>query len=142
MMKNEQPSFVRIIVKDKDRYLALSEERDGNLWNFPGGKVEQDESFEEAAKRELMEETDLRLEKCIFLFEKKISLNGKKWTGAFFFARRVNGKPVSLETEKCNLMEFFSRKDTMNMRAIRSVFHEIIWNNLVKALPVSSFHEE
>ncbi len=44
---------------DGERYLLCQRapnKRHGNLWEFPGGKVEPGESIEEAAARELKEE--------------------------------------------------------------------------------------
>lgn len=51
-----------VIVMDEDRYLILKrsfKSRGGGLWNFPGGSVEEGESFDEAGARELKEEADL-----------------------------------------------------------------------------------
>lgn len=40
--------------------------RDPGLWVFPGGKVEQGESFHAAALREFLEETGVLLPECTF----------------------------------------------------------------------------
>lgn len=42
-----------------------------NLWEFPGGKLEQDESAEHAARRELVEELDIHIvpEKTLLVLE-------------------------------------------------------------------------
>ena len=41
------------------KVLAVSRKEDINTWGLPGGKVEENESFEEAAQREMMEETGI-----------------------------------------------------------------------------------
>lgn len=50
-----------IIEDDKNRIL-LQRRRDQNNWCLPGGVMEVNETFEEAAKREVEEETDLTIE--------------------------------------------------------------------------------
>ena len=54
--------------------VLLAKRRGGyldNLWEFPGGKLEKDESAEHAARRELLEELDIHIipEKTILVLE-------------------------------------------------------------------------
>ncbi|NUS98780.1 MAG: NUDIX domain-containing protein [Gemmatimonadaceae bacterium] len=47
------------VIKRADRYIIRKRpphKRHGNLWEFPGGKLEPDESLLDAANRELQEE--------------------------------------------------------------------------------------
>jgi len=48
-----------VIIVNKSGELLLQKRRDNNCWGFHGGSVELDEVVEEAAKRELFEETGL-----------------------------------------------------------------------------------
>ena len=56
---------VGVIVNDRDEVLVAyrSENKDqGGLWEFPGGKKEQDETIESALEREFLEEIGIQLE--------------------------------------------------------------------------------
>jgi mutator protein MutT len=63
---------VRLIVTDADgRVLLLRRAANtagGNLWCLPGGKVDYGDTLEQAAARELEEETGLRARDLRFLF--------------------------------------------------------------------------
>lgn len=48
-----------VIVINANNQILLQKRRDNGLWGYPGGSLELKETFEEAAKRELFEETGL-----------------------------------------------------------------------------------
>ena len=59
------PDVIRVVaavIKRNDYYLICKRPKDkrhGGLWEFPGGKVEESENIETAARRELAEELNL-----------------------------------------------------------------------------------
>lgn len=58
------------IIYKNDKFLIAQrnfKKAQGGLWEFPGGKVEKDETYEEALKREIKEEfnADIRVDKYI-----------------------------------------------------------------------------
>lgn len=58
-------NVVAAIIKKDDYYLLAKRNKDkymGLKWEFPGGKVEKDESFEEALSREILEELNVNIE--------------------------------------------------------------------------------
>ena len=57
---------VLLVFNDKNQVL-MQHRTDFNAWGLPGGAMELGETFEEAAKRELKEETNLEIDECIFL---------------------------------------------------------------------------
>ena len=49
-----------VIVEDSKGRVLLQQRSDNKMWGYAGGSVELDEKVEDAAKRELFEETGLR----------------------------------------------------------------------------------
>jgi ADP-ribose pyrophosphatase YjhB (NUDIX family) len=56
--------FALVVVRRGHRFLLTQEKKYGSSWSIPGGRVERGESLEEAAVREVFEETGvpIRLE--------------------------------------------------------------------------------
>jgi 8-oxo-dGTP pyrophosphatase MutT (NUDIX family) len=48
-----------VIVEDSDGRILLQKRKDNHCWGYAGGSVEIDEKVEDAAKRELFEETGI-----------------------------------------------------------------------------------
>ena len=56
---------VAAIIKREDYYLLAKRNKDkymGLKWEFPGGKVEQNESFKDALSREILEELNVNIQ--------------------------------------------------------------------------------
>jgi len=67
MERSEKAIFTNMCMIYKDEYILVQNRRDPN-WpgiTFPGGHVEQGESFVESVKREVFEETGLIIENPI-----------------------------------------------------------------------------
>ncbi|MFQ3185028.1 MAG: 8-oxo-dGTP diphosphatase [Marinomonas primoryensis] len=93
---------VGIILRDNLVFVALrkSDQHQGGLWEFPGGKCEASESAEEALVRELKEECGVSIIECDFF--KTISHHyGDKLFELFFYkVTGFDGEPVGKEGQE------------------------------------------
>lgn len=71
-----------IIVMNKNGEILLQKRSDSRDWGLPGGAMEPGESFEETAKRELFEETNLKCNDLQFL---------QTFSGREFYYKYPNG---------------------------------------------------
>lgn len=56
-----------VLIFNKDKQLLLQLRSDNESWGLPGGTMELGESFEEAATREVYEETNLEIQNLKFI---------------------------------------------------------------------------
>nr|AQQ75209.1 hypothetical protein [uncultured bacterium] len=54
--------FVLVVVRRKDRFLLVQETKHGQTWYLPAGRVESNEDFAAAARRETLEESGIEIE--------------------------------------------------------------------------------
>ena len=57
-------NVVAAIIKKNNYYLIVKRNKNKHLglkWEFPGGKVEKNETFEDALRREIKEELDIKI---------------------------------------------------------------------------------
>jgi len=116
----------RGILKKDDLYLMVFVKEMG-IFTFPGGGLEIGETLEECAKREMMEETGIKVK----VLEKKVSITEyfveSVWTNHYFICEYIEGgfdknlteeeKSIGMETvwkTTDEIMELFEHYETIH----------------------------
>lgn len=94
--------------RNEDKNKADSELHGEGTWTMPGGKLHFQESFEEGAKREVLEETGIKLNSV-----KVICINNDKVKDAHFvtiglFSDDFEGKEKVMEPDEITEWKWFS----------------------------------
>ncbi|MGG0719748.1 RNA deprotection pyrophosphohydrolase [Robertmurraya massiliosenegalensis] len=82
---SQEPKHVLVICRYDEHWLLTKHPKRG--LEFPGGKVEPGESIEEAAKREVFEETGARLNSLQFIGEYEVEDGGEAFVKAIFYGQ-------------------------------------------------------
>jgi len=111
-MKNNRPNVgVGVIIK-KDNQVLLGKRKNAHgdgTWSFPGGHLEFNEEVEDCARREVMEETGLKiknLKQATFtndVFQKE----NKHYVTLYVMGEYISGEPRVMEPEKCEKWDWF-----------------------------------
>ena len=94
-----KPAHVLVICKLGEKWLLTNHKKRG--FEFPGGKVERGETLEEAAKREVLEETGATLDELQYIGEYEVTLSGESFVKAIFYGNigSIENKLDYLETK-------------------------------------------
>lgn len=108
--RSDQIKHVLVITKYKNYWLFTNHKKRG--LEFPGGKVEADETLEEAAKREVYEETGGRVKKLYKVGQYEVRGKDEHFFKAVYFAEieSIDKKDTYLETHGPVLKDISSTK--------------------------------
>lgn len=84
------------------------------IWNFPGGKIEKNESALDAISREIKEELCVNCVKSDLIFSGDFVFGDATWHG-YYFNCVVDSHDFVLELKE-NSFDFFDIKDIGNLR--------------------------
>jgi len=90
---------------------ADSEMDGAGTWTMPGGKFEFGESFEDGARRELMEETGVYLEKVKVVCVDNSKVSGAHFVTVGFFSKHFQGEPQVMEPDEITEWHWFDLDD-------------------------------
>jgi 8-oxo-dGTP pyrophosphatase MutT (NUDIX family) len=105
-MSVKLPNFVRIVIQNEKGELLVIFQKKWNCWVFPGGKIEPGETPEEAAKREVFEETNLIIEDLEIVGEQAFDNKSQGRMGYLVRANKYSGEIKIKELEKIADIKF------------------------------------
>lgn len=111
-MGNNSLIGVCIIVRDIKKRILLGKRLNSykaGSWGFPGGRVELGEHIEEAARRELKEETGLKSQKLKYLGVVMDNQGSYDFIHLVFLCDKYLGSPKLIEPDKCEEWIWFNK---------------------------------
>ena len=116
-----------IVNEDNQVLIALrqSHQHQGDLWEFPGGKVEAGEATEVALVREIKEELGIEVIDPVPLIEIKHEYSDKSVLLDVWSTRHFNGQPKGLEGQMIRWWPIESLAD-FNFPAANQTIIEVI----------------
>lgn len=103
-----------VIRNEEDKILITKrnlKKAQGGLWEFPGGKIEPNETREHAIVREIKEELDIDITVKEYLAEKIFTYPDKQINLIALECAKVNGEIKLLEHEAC---EWITSEELVN----------------------------
>jgi phosphatase NudJ len=95
--------FVLAIVRREDRFLLVHERKFGQTWYVPAGHVDFGESLEDAARRETLEETGIRVRVTGILRIEHTIVPGGLRHRVYFLAEPIDDTPPKSTPDRDSL---------------------------------------
>ena len=112
-VKSAPTEVTAAIIEKNGKYLVSRRPReDEDVWEFPGGKVEQGETFEQSLKREISEELGMDVEVGEEVKVVKTSRGEKRLLIHLYECRITAGKPVAFG---CREFSWLAPKDLLSL---------------------------
>ena len=113
MIQNRPGIGVGIIIQNEKKEILIGK-RTGSIspyYSIPGGHLEMGETFEEAAKKEVFEETGLTIENpmliCVTNNFKTYTTEGIHFVSVTMFTNQYSGTVSVKEPDKCESWKWF-----------------------------------
>lgn len=104
-----------VVIKKDNKYLLVQQKnpKSFGLWNFPAGKVDSNETIENAAIREAKEESgfDVELGEKIAVFEGNENTPEKH-----IFKAEINGGDINFPEEEIMDVNWFTYEEIVSMK--------------------------
>lgn len=100
---------VGVVLRRRRAVMLRQTTQAGAMWTFPGGKVEEDETPEEAVVRELREEIGLYCRVVRKIGERVHPITGRSIT--YFLCKAQGGKPRNLERNKADDIRWLTPRE-------------------------------
>ncbi len=96
-------------------------------WEIPGGAVEFGETIEQALKREIEEELDIKIEliEMLQLCDHIIPEDNQHWVSPTYICKIIDGVPKNLEPDKCDEIGWFSIEEASQLPLSIVTQHDI-----------------
>lgn len=107
---------VAAVIKKKNKYLIAQRNRHKHFafyWEFPGGKVSKDESFENALKREIFEELSISIKIITKIASEKFKDEKINVVVHYFLCTKSDEEIILSEHEA---MKWILKKDLLNFK--------------------------
>lgn len=121
------------IIWNTDRDALLLSQRPlnkhlGGLWEFPGGKVEGEETAEQALQRELFEELNIQVEELSFYQQVDFNYPDKNVSLQFYHAYNIQGEISAKEGQQWRWVKRESLKDYQFPAANQGIVDHLVCN--------------
>ena len=125
-LSDKFPISIKAIIIDDNRVLCLKNER--NEWDFAGGKINFNEDVEECLKREVKEETNLKINNLNILKPLNLNFNDVSVFVLLYKAEISCHSPILISHEHSEY-NFFLKSEIMNLnipQAYKNLIEDLI----------------